>query len=81
MLLRGLVERFPDSDRPNAFLYRPTFEAWRYLGMKGKEDLPDFEKYQELLKKFEMQTETSTEGGGEQYVDSGITGSVRPGTQ
>ena len=59
LLLRGLVERFPDPDRPNAFLYRPTFEAWRHLGMKGKEDLPDFEKYQELLRKFETQQESA----------------------
>lgn len=57
LLLRGLVERFPDPDRPNAFLYRPTFESWRHLGMKGKEDLPEFEKYQELLRKFEAQAE------------------------
>lgn len=61
LLLRGLVERFPDPDRPNAFLYRPTFEAWRHLGMKGKEDLPDFGKYEELLRKFETQTEIGPE--------------------
>ena len=60
LLLRGLVERYPDPERPNAFLYKPTFEVWRHLGTKGKEDLPDFEQYQELLKKFEAQTETGT---------------------
>lgn len=68
LLLRGLVERFPDPDRPNAFLYRPTFEAWRHLGMKGKEDLPDFEKYQELLRKFETQTGVSAGSSIEQQA-------------
>lgn len=63
LLLRGLVERMPDPDRRNAFLYRPTFEAWRHLGLKGKEDLPDFEKFRGLLGAFEKQEEAGGEGG------------------
>ncbi len=61
LLLRGLVERFSDPESQNAFLYRPTFEAWRHLGLKGKEDLPDFEKYRELLRAFEAQEEKKEE--------------------
>lgn len=61
LLLRGLVERFLDPERPNTYLYRPTFEAWRHLGLKGKEDLPDFEKFQSLFKEFESQPENSAE--------------------
>lgn len=57
LLLRGLVERFPDAARPNAFLYRATFDLLKHLGLKGKETLPDFEKFQELLKKFESSEE------------------------
>ncbi|MEK9180404.1 MAG: SMC-Scp complex subunit ScpB [Patescibacteria group bacterium] len=64
LLLRGLVERFDNPEHPNTFLYRPTFEAWRHLGLKGKEDLPDVEKYQELLKKFETQTQNNSPAGG-----------------
>lgn len=60
LLIRGLVERFPDPERPNTFLYRPTFETWRRLGLKGKEDLPEFSKYSELLKKFEAREENKT---------------------
>lgn len=49
LLLRGLIERFPDPERPSSLLYRPTFEFFRHLGMKGKEELPDFEKFRVAL--------------------------------
>lgn len=59
LLLRGLAERFPDPDRQNAFLYRSTFDLLRHLGLEKKENLPDFEKFQSLLKAFEAQQEAS----------------------
>lgn len=49
LMLRGLIERFSDPDRPSSFLYKPTFEFFRHLGVKGKEELPDFEKFRESL--------------------------------
>ena len=49
LMLRGLIERFPDPARPSALLYRPTFEFFRHLGVKGKEELPDFEKFRASL--------------------------------
>lgn len=55
LTIRGLVERFPDPDHPSGFLYRPTFDLMKHLGMAKKEDLPEFEKFQELLKVFEAQ--------------------------
>lgn len=59
LLLRGLVERFPDPDRPNAFLYRPTFDLLKHVGLTRREDLPDFEKFQSLMKAFETRAETT----------------------
>ena len=56
LLLRGLVERFPDPDRAQSFLYRASFEFWRHLGIEKPEDLPDYAKFRELLTKFESQT-------------------------
>jgi len=49
LMLRGLIERFPDPARPSSLLYRPTFEFFRHLGVKGKEELPDFEKFRAAL--------------------------------
>ena len=53
LMIRGLVERSSDPERPAGFLYRPTFDAMKHLGIQQKEDLPDFAKFQELLKVFD----------------------------
>ena len=53
LLLRGLIERYPDPKIPNTYLYVPSFKLLRHLGISKKEDLPDYEKFNELNKKFE----------------------------
>ena len=53
LMIRGLIERSPDPERPAGFLYRLTFDAMKHLGIQQKEDLPDFPKFQELLKVFD----------------------------
>jgi len=53
LMIRGLVERFSDPERPASFLYRGTFDLMKHLGIKEKEGLPDYEKFQELLKVFD----------------------------
>lgn len=55
LMIRGLIERFADPEHPAAFLYRPTFDLMKHLGIQEKEGLPDYEKFQELLKVFEVQ--------------------------
>lgn len=57
LMIRGLVERFPDPEHPSGFLYRLTFDAMKHLGIQQKEDLPDFLKFQELLKVFDPASE------------------------
>lgn len=53
LMIRGLVERFPDPEHPASFLYRGTFDLMKHLGIKENGELPDFEKFQELLKVFD----------------------------
>jgi segregation and condensation protein B len=54
LMIRGLVERFPDPEHPASFLYRGTFDLMKHLGIKEKEGLPDYEKFQELLNVFDQ---------------------------
>jgi segregation and condensation protein B len=56
LMIRGLVERFPDPEHPASFLYRGTFDLMKHLGIKEKEALPDYERFQELLKVFDAPT-------------------------
>jgi segregation and condensation protein B len=53
LMIRGLIERSPDPEHPSGFLDRLTFDAMKHLGIQQKEDLPDFSKFQELLKVFD----------------------------
>lgn len=53
LMIRGLIERLPDPEHPSGLLYQPTFDLMKQLGLQGKEDLPEFEKFQDLLKVFE----------------------------
>ncbi len=45
LLIRGLIERFTDTQRSNVYLYQPSFDLLKYLGMSKVEDLPEYEKY------------------------------------
>lgn len=57
LMIRGLVERFPDPEHPSSYLYRPTLELMKHLGIAEKEHLPEYQKFQELLKVFEAKQE------------------------
>jgi segregation and condensation protein B len=62
LMIRGLVERIPDPDHASGFLYQPTFDLIKHLGLAKKEDLPEFEKFQELLKVFDEQNHPVSAG-------------------
>lgn len=53
LLMRGLIERIPDTRGHHLFLYQPSFALLRFLGITSTEELPDYEqlnkKYEEIL--------------------------------
>jgi segregation and condensation protein B len=55
LMIRGLVERIADPDHASGYLYQPTFDLMKQLGLQDKEDLPEYAKFQDLLKVFETQ--------------------------
>lgn len=44
LLMRGLVERVENEEDARSFLYRPSFDFLKYLGLARLEDLPDYEE-------------------------------------
>ncbi len=50
LLVRGLVERYPDPERSYVFLYNVSFEFLKHLGLGKQEELPEYFKYKEVLK-------------------------------
>jgi segregation and condensation protein B len=53
LLIRGLIERVTHPKKNNTYLYRPTSDLLRHLGISSKEELPEFLKYQELKETIE----------------------------
>jgi segregation and condensation protein B len=51
LLIRGLIERSPDPKRGNVFLYNPSMELLRHLGVSKAEDFPEYEKFKGLIEK------------------------------
>lgn len=48
LMMRGLVERNPDPERPSLMLYRATIDLWKHLGVEGQERMPEYEKFKTL---------------------------------
>jgi segregation and condensation protein B len=46
--LRGLIEREVDSKRANVFLYRPSADLLRHLGVESTSDLPDYARLRQV---------------------------------
>ena len=57
LMMRGLVERFPDPEHASSYLYQPTFDLMKHLGVAERGHLPEYTKFQELLKVFEKQSQ------------------------
>jgi segregation and condensation protein B len=53
LLMRGLVERNQDEDRKHAYEYRITFDFLKHLGITRVEELPDYEKFKDILSRYE----------------------------
>ena len=62
LMVRGLAERKPDPKRANAFLYQVSFDFLRHMGVSHSEDLPDYEKYRELVESFLSGGRATNEG-------------------
>ena len=48
LLIRGLVDRFSDSQKSQGYLYRPSMDLLKYLGVSKIEELPEHEKFKGL---------------------------------
>ena len=53
LLIRGLVEKVPAEKDQRSFLYKPTLELLSHLGVEKIEDIPEYNKVKEEIKKFE----------------------------
>ena len=58
LLIRGLVEREIHPTDSRCYVYRPTMEVIKYLGLTKLEDLPRYQEMQEILNKNSVSIES-----------------------
>ncbi len=65
LLIRGLVDRNLEAGKKNVYEYRASFDFLKHMGLKSATELPEYEKYQGILKQFEAEAtaETPPEAG------------------
>ncbi len=56
LLLRGLIVRELQAGKKNVYEYRASFDFLKHMGIAHVSELPEYEKYHELLKRFETET-------------------------
>ena len=50
--IRGLIDRVSDLERANNYLYKLSFDFLKHMGVSSQEELPEYEKYKDLVKDF-----------------------------
>ena len=53
--VRGLIERIPDPARVNSYLYQPSFDLLRHLGVENQEGLPEFGQFKQRFEQSQQQ--------------------------
>lgn len=56
LLVRGLIERNQEPHKGNVYYYRPSFDFLKHMGLGKIEEMPEYERYKDILKKFEIQS-------------------------
>lgn len=49
LLIRGLIDRDADPHRANAFVYKPSFEFLKKIGIGRPTDLPEYAEFQKMI--------------------------------
>lgn len=74
LMLKGLIERKPNPHIPNSYLYYPSIKIFKHLGISSSKDLPDYEKFQELNKQFELlkEKDNNKDLNAENFIENNL---------
>ncbi len=71
LLIRGLVSRNLAAGKKNVFEYRVSFDFLKHMGVARVEDLPEYQKYKNILQKFEHFEGTEENHGNQEEIIPG----------
>lgn len=73
LMVRGLVERITNPKDSRSFLYRPSFQLLRYLGINDIKELPELGNFNKKMENFISENEEEKNvGQTSSDIDSGI---------
>lgn len=73
LMVRGLVERITNPRDSRSFLYRPSFQLLRYLGINDIKELPELGNFNKKMENFISENEEEKNvGQTSSDIDSGI---------
>jgi segregation and condensation protein B len=77
LVLRGLINRYQNPVRRNEYLYEPSFDLLKHLGITDASSLPEFEKLhnfslKEILKEAIDVVSAKTESVAQDIIDESI---------
>ncbi|MEK9154978.1 MAG: SMC-Scp complex subunit ScpB [Patescibacteria group bacterium] len=77
LMMRGLVERATEAKERGGYLYQPTFDLLKYLGVSKIEELPEYEKFKKFSLDFEsVQTGQDSTSQDLKTTESGIESGI-----
>ncbi len=73
LLIRGLATRNLQSGKKNVYEYSVSFDFLKHMGIASVENLPEYQKYKNILKKFENfepeEVNNNSNGNGEEQQE------------
>jgi segregation and condensation protein B len=61
LLIRGLIEKITNPEDQRSYIYQPTVELLAHLGITKVEELPDYERMQAEVERFQKEAEQEDE--------------------
>lgn len=58
--IRGLIDRSFDPHRGNVYLYQPSMEFLKFIGVSKPEDMPEYEKFRQLVEQMRNPSDGKT---------------------
>lgn len=55
LLVRGLIGRTANPEKGNVYDYTVSFEFLKHMGLAKVEELPEYERYKNILKEFQIE--------------------------